>query len=110
MKINLDNLLFQLRPQLTPKWYQFGLACGISSEVLDNYSRSCAPDDCIIEMLDYWLRNRIGEPTWRDVAKNLRAIDLCNLANNIEMVYSTGENIILILLANDYFIQVNMLM
>lgn len=88
--VNLDNVLIQLRPQVTSKWHQFGEAVGIENEVLDSCANTCSPEDCIVEMLDYWLRNSLKKPTWRDIAEALKAINLPQLALNIEMVYSTG--------------------
>ena len=83
--------MIQLRPQVGPKWYQFGEAAGIEKEVLDNYAKNCPPEDCIMEMLDYWLRiHNAGKITWRDVARVLRAIGLRQLAGEIESVYTTG--------------------
>ena len=92
LSIDLDKLLIQLKPQVSPKWYQFGEAARIEKEVLDNYARNCAADDCIIEVLDYWLRNHTDSeaPTWREVAKILKRIDLHQLAHDIEQVYTTG--------------------
>ena len=59
--------------------------------MLDKYAENCKTEDCIVEMLDYWLRNHdTGKPTWRDVAQVLREIDLGRLADDIECVYSTG--------------------
>jgi hypothetical protein len=55
--VNLENLLIQLRSQVTPKWYQFGLVVGIDKKVLDGYT-SYSPEVCVIEVLDQWLRNR----------------------------------------------------
>ena len=89
--INLDALLIQLRKQVTPKWYQFGETAGIDNEVLDNFAGNCSPDDCIVEMLDYWLLNYKGKPTWRDVAVILKAINLQQLAFDIEQIYITGK-------------------
>ena len=89
--IDLDKLLIQLRPQVGHKWYQFGEAAGIEREVLDNYAHQCNPEDCIVEMLDYWLRNHVGRPTWKEVAQLLKAIGLRELATNIDKVHSTGE-------------------
>ena len=88
--INLDSLLIQLRKHVTSKWYEFGKAAGIKSEVLDNFAENCAPDDRIVETLDYWLRNYKGKLTWRDIAIILRAINLQKLAFDIEQVYTTG--------------------
>ena len=91
LSVDLDKLLIQLRRQVGSKWYQFGEAAGIEKEVLDNYAKNCTPEDCIMEMLDYWLRNHdAGKLTWRDVARVLRAIGLGQLAGDIESVYSTG--------------------
>ena len=88
--VNLDNLLIQLRPQISAKWYQFGEAAGIKKEVLDNFSKNCAPNDCIIEMLDYWLRNSAKQPTWNDVAGILKLMNHSHLVSAIERVYLTG--------------------
>ena len=86
--LNLDNLLIQLRSQVTPKWYQFGLVVGIDKKVLDSYT-NYSPEVCIIEVLDHWLRNHLTKPTWRDVAHALKEIELHELAEKIlrEQVY-----------------------
>lgn len=89
--VDLDMLLIQLRPTVSSRWYQFGEAAGIGKDVLDSYAKSCPPGDCIVEMLDYWVRNSdAGKPTWKDVARVLREIGLEQLADDIESVYSTG--------------------
>ena len=90
ISIDLDTLLIQLRPQVGPKWYQFGEAAGIEKEVLDKYASNCAPEECIVEVLDYWLRNCTTRPTWKGIARILKAINLQKLAFDIERVYSTG--------------------
>ena len=90
--VNLDNLLFQLRPKVTPAWYQFGEAAGVEKEVLDKFAKHCSLDDCVVETLDYWLRQREKPPTWSDVAEILRAIKLPQLALEIaSMIYKTGK-------------------
>ena len=88
--MNLDNVLIQLRPQVTFKWRQFGEAVGIEKEVLDSCSKTCSPEDCIVEMLDYWLRSSVEKPTWKVIAEALKAINLPQLAHDIELVYFTG--------------------
>lgn len=87
---NLDSLLVQLRIQVTPKWYQFGVAIGIDKETLDRYS-TYPSDECIVEVLDYWLRTHHDVLTWSEVAKVLKQINLSQLADNILKVYETGE-------------------
>ena len=67
----LDNLLIQVRTQVTPKWYQFGLALGVDKEVLNKYS-TCPQEESIVELADYWLRNSPTKPTWRDVHEALK--------------------------------------
>ena len=87
--LNLDSLLIQLRTHVTPKWHQFGVAIGISENLLQQYS-SYPADERLIEILDYWLKNN-HNPTWRDVAKVLHDIELHELAEAIMNVYETGN-------------------
>ena len=87
--LNLDSLLIQLQTQVTPKWYQFGEAVGIENQTLIQFSQYSA-EQCIIEVLDYWLRKHTGTATWREIAKILRQIGLLQLASDIESVYETG--------------------
>ena len=91
--VNLDNLLIQLRPQVTPKWYEFGVIVGIEKEILDYFASKCSPEDCMVEMLDHWLRiwNHEEQLTWKEVARALKAISLQQLALDIESVYITGN-------------------
>ena len=88
--INLDSLLIQLQSEVTPKWYQFGEAIGIEKKVLDKY-KQYSPEQSIVEILDNWLRNHAGQPTWREIAEALRKINLHKLAFDIERVYDTGK-------------------
>ena len=92
LNVTLDNLLIQLRPQVTPVWYKFGEAAGIEKGVLDGFAKQCTPEDCVMEMLDLWLKNQAKQPTWRDVAKVLKIIHLPQLALEIEKVYVTGTS------------------
>ena len=88
--LNLNNLLIQIRCQVTAKWYQFGIAVGINKETLDAYS-TLPPEQSIVEMLDSWLTNNETTATWRDVAKALNEIGLHKLAETILNMYTTGE-------------------
>lgn len=82
-------MLIQLQADIIPKWYQFGEALEIQKEVLTKCS-SCPPEESIVEMLDHWLRNYPGRPTWKEVANALKKINLQQLAVDIERVYETG--------------------
>ena len=79
-----------IRRQVTPKWYQFGLAVGINKETLDEFS-NFPPEECIVEMLDLWLRTSETAITWRDVASALNDIGLYQPAEKILKVYKTGD-------------------
>ena len=74
--LNLDSLLIQLQAQVTQKWYQFGAAVGVPSDLLQQYS-SYTADEGLIEVLNYWLNNH-QNPTWRDVAKCYMTLDFMN--------------------------------
>ena len=92
----MDNLLVQIRQQVTPKWYQFGLAVGINKEILDEFS-NFPPEECIVEMLDLWLRTSERAITWRDVADALKQIGLYQLAERTLKSYKTGKTIIMLI-------------
>ena len=87
--LNLDYLLVLIKQDITPHWYDFGKAVGVDNKVLDRCLRY-PPEESIIEVCDYWLRNHTGKPTWREVAEALRQINFQQLAVDIEMVYETG--------------------
>ena len=87
--LNLDSLLIQLQPEVNEKWYQFGEALGIEKSILDKYL-SYLPDQNIIEVCDYWLRNHTGQPSWNEVAAALKQIGFQQLGYGIERVYETG--------------------
>ena len=93
LDITLDNLLRFLQEKVGPKWYEFGEAIGIDDVVLDSIAKATSPENCIVEMLDYWLKYYDGKPTWKDVADVLYDIDLEGLAVDIEQVYKTSKNV-----------------
>ena len=88
-QLDLDSLLIQLRTQVTPKWYQFGLALGVDKDVLNKYSK-CPQEESMVKLADYWLRNSYTKPTWRDVAEALKKIGFVSLAEDILHMYKTG--------------------
>ena len=86
---NLDNLLIQLRSEVTPYWFQFGTIIGMDEATLQEYSKY-PPGQCLIEVLDYWVRIHDNKPTWRGVSDVLKEIKLNKLAEDILKVYETG--------------------
>ena len=82
----MENLLLQLGPDVTTKWYQFGQALGVSKEFLDNLKAKFSSESkkCLLGVLDYWLKNKYREPMWTDVAKALKDIELSHIAKDIQ--------------------------
>ena len=89
---DLDTLLIHLRAHVTSKWQQFGLAVGLSEELLEKYN-GYPPEECIVEVMDIWLRDHpltTDKPTWSDVVKALREIELHELADILLNKYKNG--------------------
>ena len=80
--MNLDNLLIHLRDEVTPKWYELGEIIGVPKETLDKYSEH-PPDQCIIEILDYWLMLYSDKLTWKDVAHALKELSFHQLSEKV---------------------------
>ena len=78
------------KEELTPRWYEYGLVVGVPKEVMDTYL-GYPSDQCLIEVLDYWLRHHPGQLTWGEVARTLRELKLYQLAEKALQVYTTGE-------------------
>ena len=81
----------QIRNQVTPKWYKFGVAVGINLETLNEIS-NLPLEECIVEILDLWLRTNGTAVTWRDVANALKDTGLYLLAEKVLKVYKTGTS------------------
>ena len=86
--LDLNNLLHQIGTEVACKWYQLGIAVGISEEMLDECSNH-SPEEAVVEVLDYWIRNH--KLSWDDVAEVLNQIGLHELANNLP---NQGEKIV----------------
>ena len=84
--MNLDNLLIHLRDEVTPKWYELGEIIGVPKETLDKYSEH-PPDQCIIEVLDYWLMLYRDKLTWKDVAHTLKEINFHQLSEKVLQIH-----------------------
>ena len=88
--LDLDNLLLQVQKEMAGSWYQFGKAVGVPDDLLNKCSK-CSPEQSVIEVLDYWLRDSCEcRKTWRDVADGLKMIGHQSLAKRIMRVYKTG--------------------
>jgi hypothetical protein len=74
--------LIHLRGEVTPKWYELGEIIGVPKETLDKFSEH-PPEQCIIEVLDYWLMLHSDKLTWKDVAHALEELNLHQLSEKI---------------------------
>ena len=89
--VNLDLLLILLKTELTPRWYEFGLVVGVPKEVMDTYL-GYPSDQCLIEVLDYWLRHHPGQLMWKEVAQPLREIKLFHLSKKAMQISTSGAH------------------
>ena len=92
--MNLYSLLIVLKEELSPKWYEFGLVVGVPQELMDSYS-GYPSDQCLTEVLDYWLRHHNETIKWTEVADALidKAVDLNQLAEKAQLLSSSAEKI-----------------
>lgn len=81
-----------MKPAVTDKWYQFGEAIGVNKELLEKCTQY-PPDQSLVDILDNWLRNHSGQPTWNEIAEALIQIGLEQLALDIKTVYETGNHL-----------------
>ena len=88
--MDLDSLLIVLKEELSPKWYEFGLVVGVPQELMDSYS-GYPSDQCLTEVLDYWLRHHNETIKWTEVANALKAVKLNQLAEKAQLLSSSAE-------------------
>ena len=88
--MDLDSLLILLKEELAPKWYDFGLVVGVPQELMVSYS-SYPLDQCLTEVLDYWLRHHAGMMKWAEVADAVKAVELNQLAEKAQLLSSSAQ-------------------
>lgn len=65
---DLNCLMLTLKGStVSLKWYSFGLALGVPKDFLENLKEHPDNNNCLVEVLDYWLRNHSSQPTWKEV-------------------------------------------
>lgn len=65
---DLTSLLYRFQRQASVEWYPLGLAFGVPEDCLEEL-KQYTEEQCLIEVLKYWLRNHYGRPTWQEVEK-----------------------------------------
>ena len=84
--MDLNCLLLKLRGDIhvTNQWYLFGLAIGVPRDIMDEL-KSYPREQCLVEVLDYWLRHHPSQPTWQQVVTAQEKVKFYqNVVNNIE--------------------------
>ena len=59
-------------------WYTFGLELGVPVKLLHSLTRY-PESECMVEVVDYWLRNHHAKPTWSELEN---AIEECYVTIN----------------------------
>ena len=79
--LDLNSLQEKLQGQVSKQWYQFGLSLGIPMDVLEGFNLY-SEEDCLVEVLDYWLKNHPSKPTWQEITDAQRKINTFNAGQN----------------------------
>ena len=78
----------KLNGRVNTEWYEFGMALGISTEFLGTLISY--PDmECMVELVDYWLRNHPDRPTWKEIVDALEEIHYYDVASSIKGIYGS---------------------
>ena len=62
--------------------YHLGVAIGVPNKTLDQLC-DYSEDDCLVKVLDYWLKNHPDQPTWKELADAVADLQDYELANSI---------------------------
>ena len=82
--LDLGNFTSELR-EMTPNWYAFGAALGLSITDLEIIEDKGSPQRYLIAMLEEWMKTKQDEEvTWEALQKALRKIDNNRLAVILE--------------------------
>ena len=79
--LDLNSLQQILQGQISKQWYQFGLSLGIPMDVLEGFNLY-SEEDCLVEVLDYWLKHHPSKPTWQEITDAQRKIKTFNAGQN----------------------------
>ncbi|XP_064406172.1 uncharacterized protein LOC135351151 isoform X2 [Halichondria panicea] len=89
--VDLDRVLVQLK-SVQGKWREIGKALNVPETHIEQVEPYCAGNDVqgITEVIDFWIRNCDGKPTWRELGNALKSVGQEQLANLLMEVYETG--------------------
>ncbi len=92
MLLDLNQSLVQLR-KVQNKWREIGLGLRVPETHIEQVEPYCANNDTLgmTEMIDFWMRNCTGQPTWRELANVLQSVREEQLAKQLMDIYETGK-------------------
>ena len=83
--VNLKRLLEKLQGQISKQWYQLGLTLGLPMDILEGFNLY-SEDDCLVEVLDYWLKHHPGKPTWQVITDAQKKVEIFNTEQDAGMI------------------------
>ena len=85
-RVNLQTLEKHLL-NIAPKWQQLGEQLGVSDTLLDEiFTNYNSDQECLVQMLAFWLRNHDSHPTWREIACALHLMEEHAYAETLERI------------------------
>ena len=72
--VTLENLLYYLQDQISEQWYQFGIVLGVPNTTLEHLLQSYNQKECLVELLDYWLKHHPDQPQWQEVIEAINKV------------------------------------
>ena len=76
---DLDSVLMTLHQKINNNlWYTFGLELGVPVKLLESLKRY-PQNECMVEVVDYWLRNHPNKPTWSELENAIK--ECCVVVN-----------------------------
>ncbi len=89
--VDIDRVLVQLK-LVQGKWREIGKALNVPETHIEQVEPYCVGNDVqgITEVIDFWIRNCGGKPTWRELGNALKSVGQEQLANLLMEVYETG--------------------
>ena len=86
----MDTVLVQLKPSIGERWQELGMALGIANNLLKEFELY-TPEQRLIEVVDYWLVQHVGKPTWAELGDACSRVGLVELGTALKSSYERGS-------------------
>ncbi|XP_064400886.1 uncharacterized protein LOC135347001 isoform X2 [Halichondria panicea] len=90
--LDIDQALVQIR-SMEHKWRELAETVRLPETMIEQIEDSCGINHsgCLTEVIDQWMRNCSGRPTWRELAGHLHNIGEEQLSQELLNIYNTGR-------------------